>query len=238
MRTDEPRHYGKINLNTATYDVLKALPWPMQFPTAPSDRDKFILDVAPEFILAYRDMRQVNLGNTNASVDAPITFGQIGAACNALNYGNRAVATGITGLRANSQFKGYLTPSEVAIPLADLSKIINLNGQAFPVVSAGFTAPTFAAEDGTTLAETSYFKHYFYFAGSTYVSYPLYRNFLYRPISDLVTVRSDTFTANIYVECATPRVSAFARPGGTWPSSTEATAARPPTDRRSLCSAK
>jgi len=100
------RVYGRINLNTAPPDVLKALPFPSSFrvggTTYPVDPVQ-----AADYILAYRDMR--------ATADG------------ARDYGNRSApaGAGMSGLRSIGGAGGaagakcFLTAGEVAIPLAD-----------------------------------------------------------------------------------------------------------------------
>jgi hypothetical protein len=158
-RTDEWRHYGRINVNTATSDVLSALPWPSAIipynGNPPAITPANLQQAAVAFILAYRDQQSVV---TTTGYTA--------------NYTVRATGTsGIRNLRLNSNFNGFLTPGEVAIPLADLCQQIYVN-------SGVCTLPTFLAAP----------------------NYALLRDQLYRQVSNLLTVRSDTFRANVYVE--------------------------------------
>ena len=98
------RIYGKININTATKEVLERLPWPttgtpsvggipVNFgPTTPSD--------IAEYIIAYRDQKNITNGPQYAT-------------------DGREAASGITGLRATSINGGFMSAGELAVPLAD-----------------------------------------------------------------------------------------------------------------------
>jgi hypothetical protein len=183
-RTDDARNYGKINVNTATADVLRALPWPAmplvgnptKLGTNPTND---ISAYAAEFILAYRDRRVVQISPSNAIVP---------------DYSNRAAATHIANLRAYSDFNGFVTPGEVAIPLADLMLAYLANGNnaltlSNPVLYTDATARTVVL-DPTKPATVNNLKKL----------YPFVRDYLYRSVSNLLTVRSDTFTVYIDVE--------------------------------------
>ncbi|MCK4601985.1 MAG: lamin tail domain-containing protein, partial [Phycisphaerae bacterium] len=103
-RTDEPtRIYGRININTATKEVLEKLPFPTEdtFTVKGSDIT-FDAAVAADYILAYRDKKNIS-GGPQYETD------------------NRSTASGIANLRAvsDSDIKGFLAAGEVAIPLAD-----------------------------------------------------------------------------------------------------------------------
>ena len=170
-RTDEWRHYGKINVNTApsvfngtppaTSNVLASLPWPTSLSNLPGVTAATIQGAAVEFVLAYRDGRKATYGTYTA------------------DYTSRATATGIPGLRGTSSFKGYLTPSEVAIPLADLATQFYIQANVYP-------ANTSIPAKSTDFTQQS-----------TYVAL---RDAMYRAISNVIAVRSDTFRANVYVE--------------------------------------
>lgn len=96
------RVYGRININTATPSVLQRLPWPIDStdPNNPNIAIKVggvpitisLADIVSE-IVDYRDKK----GGYS---------------------GGRAAATGITSLRDGSKHGGFMTPGEIAIPLA------------------------------------------------------------------------------------------------------------------------
>jgi len=83
------RYYGKLNINTANAATLEALPWP----TGTGANVGLVV----QYVLAYRDK---TAGPRDYSA-------------------GRAVASSIPGLRAGSDFGGFLTPGEIAIPLVD-----------------------------------------------------------------------------------------------------------------------
>jgi hypothetical protein len=90
--------YGKININTASYEVFQRLPW-----AQPSGADTQLA----RNICAYRDQligfyRQSNEPDVRLKVD----------------YADRATATKVTGLRTASNKRCFLTPGEVMIPIA------------------------------------------------------------------------------------------------------------------------
>lgn len=102
---EKSRIYGQININTASREVLRQLPWPKTITrnTTPYTIDK---ELAISYLLAYRDMKQVS-GGPNYATRATVMVGG----------GTRT----ITGLRADaaSNIAGFLTPGEAAIPLGD-----------------------------------------------------------------------------------------------------------------------
>ncbi len=112
-RLDNPnRVYGKVNVNTATREVLRRI-FPASATTLPQFKacdDSTIpasaatidWDRAVEFILAYREQRAV----------VPPGTGNV-------SYVNRDSGSNVPNLRTASKFNGFLTAGEVAIPLAD-----------------------------------------------------------------------------------------------------------------------
>lgn len=94
------RIYGRINVNTASREVLKALPWPTTV-TVDGKTLNIIADTAVDYIIAYRDRTQIG--------SSP-------------SYADRAAATNINvannELRKTSPVNGILSPGEVSIPLA------------------------------------------------------------------------------------------------------------------------
>jgi hypothetical protein len=236
-RLDEMRHYGRINVNTATVDaptynagiaysagalvvynqayylslvgsnrgstpsasstswalipnVLTALPWPtslsgltIAYPNQGSWSPLPIRDAAVEFIQAYRDRRVASYTTDSSATPPNVKFTK--------DYTNRAV--NMLNLRGTSNFNGYLTPSEVAIPLADLATLFYTNTSV---------AGSYANE--ATFRQQS--------------NYAALRDQFYRPISNCITVRSDTFRANVYVELrgADPITGAWNRTRQSW----------------------
>ena len=117
-RSDDARRiYGRININTAPWEVLRQLPWPTEFTLDingdddtddPGETFSVEPNDAVDYIIAYRD-RKLSPGDV-------------------YDYAaGRSVATGIANLRSAqdaagvdiSNCDGYLTAGEAAIPLAD-----------------------------------------------------------------------------------------------------------------------
>ena len=100
------RVYGRININTATSEILQALPWPRSV-TGPNGAP-IAIDPATlaQWIVSYREV-------------APLAAG--GEALNRMHLmapdGTKPY-DGMTNLRQLSKQKGFLTPGELAIPLA------------------------------------------------------------------------------------------------------------------------
>jgi hypothetical protein len=97
---EQRRVYGRVNINTASREVLAALPWPgeLLYDSAPLVINATERAKIAEYIQCYRDGEQV--------IGGP-------------DYSNRAAATGIGGLRDGVTHNGFLTPGELAIPLGD-----------------------------------------------------------------------------------------------------------------------
>ena len=98
--------YGRININTAPWQVIRYLPGI----SAMAQRDLIAQD-----IVAYRDLldNTVTPGGTNYSVAA----------------GTRAAITGLADLRPEA---GFASPGEIAIPLAKITSLNNNYGASAP----------------------------------------------------------------------------------------------------------
>ncbi len=111
-RPDQPRIYGRVNINTAPVEVIRQLIPETVFyyagqrsgtgDTTAEQLSQWVLTAADRdelaaWIVAYREMTSAPGGS---------------------DYANRGGATGITDLRNDGE-KGFLTPGEVAIPMLD-----------------------------------------------------------------------------------------------------------------------
>ncbi len=157
-RTDEPapaRIYGRININPATADVLAPLPGPQQVRGFNVDPD-----MIAKFIITYRE--------PPAQAKQPPLPREY--------WAGRAStqATGIKNLRtaSDSNIAGFLTPGELAIPLADYTNWL-----------LGWR--NYASENTSLTKDRGYIRD---------------RDSLYNAVSNLITVNSDTYAANIMVE--------------------------------------
>ncbi len=108
------RVYGKININSATREVLRQLPWPMDIDTTGDGAVDTVITAADieealDYIIAYRDRIQIG-----GSPDYSSGRGDGTSTHPTITYRKP-----ISGLRTNSDIDGYLTPGEVAIPLGD-----------------------------------------------------------------------------------------------------------------------
>ncbi|MCK4275409.1 MAG: hypothetical protein KAX78_02780, partial [Phycisphaerae bacterium] len=165
-RTDEQddewtRIYGRVNINTATREVLMQLPWPNRLPDNTEIEFAQVEDIV-EHILAYRDRR--------ATVDcAPNRDYTLRS--------DQILGAGITGLRrtTGSDIAGFLTPGEIAIPLADYYHGLK-----------DWTDYNSTASDELDITQNK--------------DYIRNRDSLYRAISNLITVNSDTYAVNIRVD--------------------------------------
>jgi hypothetical protein len=172
------RVYGRINVNTAPPAVLLRL-----FPdastnpqlTTPAGVKPWSPALAAEYIAAYRDKRRTS--------------------DNVRDYTNRATASNIPGLRANTtpvpgagaggQNVGgafFLTPDEVAIPLADYSNTL-----------MGWT--NYATEGQVTVGAIPLPRHKDYIKA---------RDSIWRSVSNLITVNTDVLAANVCVQLGNP----------------------------------
>jgi len=159
-----PRVYGRININTASKEVLRQLPWPGSVAVGAGSMQ--LNDNSPlgnanlsnmlDFIIAYRDKTAYP-----SAGPAVRTFGT-----------DRLASTPSGTLRASTNTKGFLTPGELAVALNDYMNI-----------QLGWPVYTAAAPANVTAA--------------TYLDQ---RNALYNAVSNLITVNSDVFTANVLVE--------------------------------------
>ncbi len=177
LQSDNARTYGRININSATREVLRQLPWPTGI-----DHDGDVLtadiaittaeiDAAIDYIFAYRDRLNITPGNGNATFDPD--YRSLLAVPPGPGRGDGTVAALnpalITGLRGTSDYDGFLTPGEVAIPLGDyvINNLMLIPGPDTPELN----------------------KYY-----------QSIRDSFYTPISNLVTVNSDTYAVNIRVD--------------------------------------
>lgn len=162
-RTDEPtRIYGRVNINTATREVLIQLPWPGFLGEGlPGQGDAVITNDIVDYILAYRDQ-----------ADPP----------GVPDYTDRenSAGAGIQNLRAttDSDIDGFLTPGEIAIPLADYANW-----------RMGWSNYTDTPQNSSTIRDIVQDQYYI-----------RNRDSLYRAISNLITVNSDVYAVNIRVD--------------------------------------
>jgi hypothetical protein len=105
--------YGRVNINTAPSAVLQAMPWPRTLTNSAAGSTLTVDPAAvAAYIIAYRDR----------------------GIAGSRNYANRSTAAGpgdspgVPNLRASTAFAGYLTPGEIAIPLADYADDLLLSG--------------------------------------------------------------------------------------------------------------
>ncbi|MCK5114045.1 MAG: hypothetical protein KAR11_04710 [Phycisphaerae bacterium] len=117
---DGTKVYGRININTATPEVLKQLPWPSYLDlNGDGVRTGINEDLPPtyindivDYIVSYRDQKNVPVTGGPRYAATPVGLG-------------RAAATGIGELRADptagsgSDCGGFLAAGELAVPLAD-----------------------------------------------------------------------------------------------------------------------
>ena len=114
----DTRIYGKININTATREVLEQLPWPTDVDTNGDGTLNYSItpadyDLIWDYIITYRDRTAIILGDpTYDPIYSPDYSAKREDVC------ADPTAT-VTNLRQNSDFDGYLTPGEIAIPLGD-----------------------------------------------------------------------------------------------------------------------
>ena len=153
------RIYGRVNINTATKEVLMQLPWPTSVAGRGTDPNDIV-----DYILAYRDQTDVlgpgphDYRDTNPRSDT----------------GASAVAN-LRDPANNSDIGGFLTPGELAIPLADYANW-----------RMGWLNYSTTASDELSVTQD---RDYIY-----------NRDSLYRAISNLITVNSDVYAVNIRVD--------------------------------------
>jgi len=122
-RSDDPRRvYGRVNLNTAPPEVLAALPWPDSMTV---DGTTYGLDTRElvAFIVAYRD-------GQHPKEYAPALNNQVVNDYFDYSSHTRETISGMSRLRTQSEHPGYLTPGEVAVPLADYVRYRILRAKA------------------------------------------------------------------------------------------------------------
>lgn len=158
---DPKRLYGKININTATRDVLERLPFQTNITLAGLNPPAITPTDAVSHILAYREMEEFAARN--------YAFSREGAS-GITNLHHYKDPTDPTGTPV-SEIRGFLTPGEVAVPLADY-----------------VTYAIWARYPGD-LAQLQ-----------KEVGYIYARDTLYRSISNLITVNSDVFAVNMMVQ--------------------------------------
>ncbi len=174
------RIYGRLNINTATHAQLELLPWPAYIDLngngvedAPAETlDTVLIDIMIDYILAYRDLENV------ATASVPTNY-----------LGGRSAARNFDQLRDATNYKGFLTPGEIAIPLADF---VNTEMLASPLTD--YTPPLPAFDDHYLEARDS----------------------LYKSISNLISVNSDVFAANIVVQLRDAGAPLTDPPAETW----------------------
>lgn len=161
--------YGRLNINTATRDVIAKLPIVINAQMGMPNTRVSMLQMA-EFIVAYRDQRPVLDADTNFTTPlAPL-----------IDYTTTRTgpsgAPPVIGLRSVNTGPGFLSPAEVAIPMAHfyLWAQHDLNGTR---------TPDQAGKAG----------------GMAWNSVRQINDF-YRQISNLITVRSDAMCAYIQVQ--------------------------------------
>lgn len=170
--------YGRININTAPMEVLRALPYlrggTVVTPTAP--------DVAAG-IVAYRDMQHLT-DVSGANIDYTVAT-------------SRATTTGVAGLRSASTDGGFASIGELlvvrktAAAAPDRPYVINceaLDSTSSPNILGAtfrgdFTPPAPAATNNDTVVDDLEEDQ-----------------LLFNRISNLVTVRSDVFTAYVLLQ--------------------------------------
>ena len=175
------RVYGRLNINTATAEALKCLPWPRDIKIRGIDNplatDPDEMKLLVEQIMAYRDKRP--MAGLPISYDARLR-----------DYSTRAkvpspggtIGTLVTDLRINaaSDVPGFLTPGEIAIPLIDY-----FHGLAGWTDYGSKTSPQAVAVN-------------------SHEDYHAERLQLYHRVANLVTVNSDTYSVNIVVKLKDP----------------------------------
>ncbi len=178
---DNDRIYGRININSASREVLMQLPWPTGIDTTGDTvLDTTItaadIEMALDYIITYRDRTRIDPGDPSYAAGLSPDYRSTTAAppgpgrADATTIAGLRVTSDIANLRATSDYDGYLTPGEIAAPLSDFGEIYilgNLLGGAIP---------------------------------SSDRNYQSIRDSFYAPISNLVTVNSDTYAVNIRVD--------------------------------------
>jgi len=154
-RKEQGRIYGRINVNTATREALLALPWPERI-------------AAPELATGVTEYT-----TTNGDFDPNVAVQQI------LDYrrnpGAYLTSLGAVNLPSGTQdIHAFLTPGEVAIPLAAYMRTVILGHPS----ASGMTWDQVRSRPGAYEALHA----------------------LYRSIADCITTRSDVFGIYIKVQ--------------------------------------
>ncbi len=149
-KMEQGRIYGRINVNTATREALLALPWPERI-------------VGPEVTPGIRAEYTVRQGHFDPNVAVQWI----------LDYRrNPGANCGIADLRSDTQnLRAFLTPGEVAIPLAAYMKTVIAGAGGADWEEVKTTPGAFEAVHA-----------------------------LYRAVADCITTRSDVFAIYIKVQ--------------------------------------
>ena len=156
---EKGRVYGRLNVNTASKAALLSLPWPMQIPAVqlPGTTPGAVYSVPTDY-------------DPNLAVQWILNYRQ-----------NPGANCAVAGLREESHnTRAFLTPAEVAIPLASY-----MNLAILARVNSSSTG------GGSTYTFDSLAAHPGFFEA---------RNALYRAIADCITTRSDVFAVYIKVQ--------------------------------------
>jgi hypothetical protein len=152
-KKEQGRVYGRINVNTATREALLALPWPERIP-------------APELATGVTEYTTANGDfDPNLAVQLILDYRHNPGGG---NFGVGSLRSGTQNLRA------FLTPGEVAIPLAAYMRTVILGHPS----TSGMTWDQVRSRPGTYEALHA----------------------LYRSIADCITTRSDVFGIYIKVQ--------------------------------------
>ncbi len=183
------RIYGRININTATREVLRQLPltkylvlngtdWFLDLNDNGSQNTAVAIDVGLTFSLSPVIINEPTV-DVEKIIDYILGYRDMVALTSEVppgpNYADRpTLSPTLTGLRGASPIKGFLTPGEIAIPLAQ------------------YIADRLRDPANLTSGDFRDFKKW-----SGYLET---RDSLYKAISNLITVKSDVFAANIVVQ--------------------------------------
>ncbi len=125
---DDTRIYGRININTAPKEVLRRLPWPDSLLSVDLRNTKNqptwdLIGLLADCIIAYRDKTAVAKDTWHLFDTSGTWIDVMDFQCDYSNRSSAMLGAGISGLRAQaaSNIEGFLTPGEIAIPLADFA---------------------------------------------------------------------------------------------------------------------
>ncbi|MHC4986379.1 MAG: hypothetical protein ACYTFO_09530, partial [Planctomycetota bacterium] len=165
------RVYGRININTATKDVFVNLPWPdklvahedgvEEVPWPMIAETEIDPEIIADYIIRYRDNPEVRSSLTS-TLDNSMMYAE------SPHPLRLHIITGATADYECSYFGGFMSPGELAIPLAHYVEQELMGG---------------VGQEETQ--RTAYFLQA--------------RDTLYRAVSNLITVNSDSFAAFIYL---------------------------------------